>query len=552
MFDIAYAAVVLVGALTLIAEATRQFSKPADAETHDRYPILRGVELSSLSTSTEYIRGYVLYVLVYLAIYAAFIVSTELFSLLKAATSGQKIAGATGDITQGEGTQDLFTNQGYGKPIFISAAMIFALSIGIFSRVEVWIRSFAHYLAGIPRGVYRVITKLNRIDYHSMAHPQQLPLSRTFEENVVRHLSNSVKNPMICEIQSSLRIIDILSPSVIGQYSTQIWPSRNVSTLNNLIEKLKSDLTVLTTKTQEFTDNLDALEELHQLVLDARNNLQALFAVLFIRNKDIVLPSGHNPTAKIIRTIRRERLNNIAQCLAGAVLITLILSVFSYVLIDILYNFFKSAKSEQNLFQIFQSELRPATIQAVWFALKFGCFFGIAGALAISVRGNLIDIGRWDAWRPRQTPFLRFLRAAVFPALASVLAVIVLELIREIIVVYIASGSIVSSSYVGDFFKNGIIFYLLLLVFAVLISFYMFIVADVHNRISAYKTVLIAVSFSILIFAWALISVSITYGNYSEKIGVDLFFVLKEALNYFSISFVFFVTYSILIEITED
>lgn len=546
MWDIAYAAVVLFGAVSLIAEATRQFAKPIDISSHDRYPILRGVELSSLSTPNEYIRGYILYCLVYLAVYSGFLISTELFELLKATAEGVKVAGAGGQISLRDEIKNPLNTQGYGKPIFISAAIIFALSSGVFATVEGWVRGFAHRLAGIPRGVYRVITQLSRLDYPAISHSYQLVLTREFGTAVGALKVGEFEQPMIDEINNALVEIDLLAPPVVGQYSRKVWPRENVRALEHLIEKQKTSVAELRDALQALASNPAMIEEFHQLVLITRNNLQALFAVLFIRNQKIVLPSENNPTAKIINALREKKSNVTMQVLVGAILGTIILAIIASTILEILYHQYK-LEDAPAFFVTFQAKHDIALRNSLAFVLKFTTMFMVAATLSTIARKSLIEMGHWPAFDPRRIPFQRYLVSSIFPAVAATLAYGAVEFLENFILVYIKTGTIITSGLISDLVRDTAGFALMTLGFGLLISFFVFVISDVHERISVYRTVLIGISFSILFLIWSFLTVSITYGS-----NQMLPYIVKDALNFFSFSFFFFVIFSILIELSEE
>ncbi|MEL6100727.1 MAG: hypothetical protein AAFR68_05355, partial [Pseudomonadota bacterium] len=130
MNGLIYAGVVLAGAVTLLIEAYRNYNSSLTSIPFKEHPILQNVEVAKLCTPREKNIGFMFYSLLYLVSYVVILSSTEVYELVSQAAQANSEVGPT-DALIGEGN-DPFGLAGtqYGKPIFISAAIISIFSLG--------------------------------------------------------------------------------------------------------------------------------------------------------------------------------------------------------------------------------------------------------------------------------------------------------------------------------------------------------------------------------------------------------------------------------------
>ena len=200
---IAYWAIVFLGAFTLVVEAYRQFKTPIDVHSHDRYPILSNAKIEDLCTSGEHSRGFVVYVSLYIGAYATILGSAEVYEIVALNADSLNVPiGASGDIS-GFGSTALGASD-LGKPIFISAIIIAALSMGIFAPIEKTLRSYSHWIAGIPRGIYRVISEMDK-QFHSLNDAGNIdfksPLREEFDREYSKEADESILRTAVDSIQ---------------------------------------------------------------------------------------------------------------------------------------------------------------------------------------------------------------------------------------------------------------------------------------------------------------------------------------------------------------
>ncbi|WFU04249.1 hypothetical protein QA648_26015 (plasmid) [Rhizobium sp. CB3171] len=211
MNDLIYAGAIAAGAVTLLIEAFRNFNSQTGDHPFSLHPILKEVEVRNLCTTGEIIAGFTFYAALYLIVYAVVLGSAEVYDLLLSASKARSEIGATDNVLLPASDPSVLSATSYGKPIFVSALLISFLSIGAVKPIEATMRSLAHRMAGIPRGVYRVIESLRSVDYEEFLRDQPGLLVTSFRDATESIKSSIGLSRKIAEIESSLATIDYLS-----------------------------------------------------------------------------------------------------------------------------------------------------------------------------------------------------------------------------------------------------------------------------------------------------------------------------------------------------
>ncbi|MDU9003447.1 hypothetical protein [Sedimentitalea todarodis] len=184
MNNLIYAGVILFGAITLVIEARRNYSVSAKHHPFAFYGILEHLEARHLCSPREWNFGFYVYSLLYLISYAVLLSSTELVELIYKSSAAANLVGATGTTLGPESDPFDLSGTDYGKPLFISAFIIAFYSVGATRNIELHIRTLAHRLAGVPRGVYQVLDRLQDPDFLSETTPPTGPLMASFREKL--------------------------------------------------------------------------------------------------------------------------------------------------------------------------------------------------------------------------------------------------------------------------------------------------------------------------------------------------------------------------------
>jgi hypothetical protein len=285
-----YWGVVLAGAITLLIEAHRNFKDSLTAIPFKEHPILRDVEVDKLCTAGEKNIGFAFYSLLYLATYILVLSSTEVFELLSNAAQSSTEIGPTDALVGQENDPLNLTGAGYGKPIFISAAIIALVSSKALRPIEGTIRSLSHRLAGIPRGVYAVIEALHSIPFNELANKDDPTLLELmFQADFLNKRQDVVElghhGKQIATIREALLTIDNLAPAITGQLREQYFPFTHLDAMSDLSGKLEEQINHLKAMMSGPIDGKDAtISELFDAAMTTANDTIALFAVHFIRN----------------------------------------------------------------------------------------------------------------------------------------------------------------------------------------------------------------------------------------------------------------------------
>ncbi len=172
------------GALTLVIEARRNYNVSAKHHPFAYYGILENLTAEHLCSQRDWNFGFYIYSLLYLFSYAFLLCSSELVELIYQSEAAAHLIGATDSL--GAETRDPFNLSGteYGRPLFISAFIIAFYSIGATRNIELHIRTLAHRLAGVPRGVYQVLDRLHDPNFLAESKPPTGPLMDGFLERL--------------------------------------------------------------------------------------------------------------------------------------------------------------------------------------------------------------------------------------------------------------------------------------------------------------------------------------------------------------------------------
>ncbi|WP_299770197.1 hypothetical protein [uncultured Tateyamaria sp.] len=244
-----------------------------------------------------------MYAALYLCAHAAILTSTELYSIVAASEAASSSDSSTLTIVgarEGTGDDADLARQTSGfdlsKPILVSAAIVSALSIGLFSPIERGMRSYAHWIAAIPRGVYHVIGSLKRANYAAISHRTKGPLETALNESLAEDQASETNAGILREIRESLKTIDVLYASVLESSRDQIFAVHKHRPIETLIEKMEGEYEQVRSALVGDGLNEGNIEAVHMKAGRLRNNIQALFALLFIRNDKIEDTTRPSPT----------------------------------------------------------------------------------------------------------------------------------------------------------------------------------------------------------------------------------------------------------------
>ena len=334
MSDWIYVGAILFGAFSLLIEADRNYRTTLGNSPFPYHAILENVELENLCTPREWMSGFLFYSLLYLLAYAIILSSTELFLLVRNANLAELEVGAHTDFVGPLADPMELADSTFGKPIFVSAFLIAFLSVGAMKPVETYMRALAHRLAGVPRGVYKVLERLQTVEYLKLNAKYPSPLLQKFDRLTKPAAFKKVSDQYNEDIQAQLSTIDCLSPSVTAGFSRLHFPLTHFDAFKDVPEQLAREIEDVEELIDNIQPNEAALKALHEKAVLASNSAKAVFAVFYVRNNHAIKNTDPRSTiAKIEKLIARgyrTELNSFAMSMFIGVLVSLAVAFSTY------------------------------------------------------------------------------------------------------------------------------------------------------------------------------------------------------------------------------
>lgn len=607
MNDLIYVGAVLVGAGTLLVEAFRNFNSQTGDHPFSLHPILKEVEVRNLCTTGEVIAGFAFYAALYLIVYTVVLGSAQVYELLVSASKARSEIGATDNVLLPGSDPLLLTSTDYGKPIFVSALLISFLSIGAVKPIEATMRSLAHRLAGIPRGVYKVIESLREVSYGEFLTDQPGPFVMRFRQ-AVESISKDKEYSGKCDaIEETLATIDYLSIATNSDNRMLYFPLYTMSELTDLSDRLDDKLGKLSAsidglraklqpvaesraKEPDMREKWDALSSFARDAALARSDTMAVFAVLFVRNnrsvfsqsgmrhlKDSKSPEATTPMGKTIKSIQ-EKYNSEQNSFGISLVVALIVgSILTFLVYERWHErklqgnpqvYSEEARALEKEVKAGQTQLsckpvtdeckkdeairrytlsqRPILIEATaWDTIHSGVVLFLSVFFVLAGREVRIEQQSWRTdWRFYQFPFLTLLGMSL---LSGLIAVFASATVRFAQLAWDVDFHLTQTQIIFLFEQSGA-FYILHFGAGVLLSFAALVIMDKHYHLSVVGTLGISVFFSIVYFVYMWIVIFLTYGSTLPSSEQHL----RDAFIFSLVPFFFLCVFSITLELTEQ
>lgn len=563
-----FALSLVFGAVVLIINAFNLFySSPlTQAVGVNSYPILRGVGVDSLSSPRNQTQGLIFYIGIYLVVYAAALFFWELGQIVldSGASSGSRgESGPQSNVPTLTESTGVLSGNWNARPLIIAMGMIAIMSSttenGRYVRVlDAGVRHVAHRLAGIPHGIYRLITRLNAVDYAKAAEedvPQSVALLGKIRKRLAAGGDADNVEARLQELEVNLRIIDVLRPSIHGTYD--VFPVRAIELLKPLIndQKKKWD----TPLDRALADSAAAsgplersdVDDLAKRSSECSKNLKALFAILYRQTHSRQIAKVHMPTNSVLAELKSPDKYKLKDNAVIAVVLAFILMFFIYPLLDAYYRTTVTGVEVGGLMDVLKTN--GVWLRTARFLIKCATLFSVSWIIVVSIRRAMID--RSDYWESYNLPILpvvRLIPAAFWPAVLSALAVTFVMIIFDL---FLAGWTQLNR----DLFAGFVVFQAFDLpmnfLLGVVVSVAVLVVADQHINLSIGWTCLLAVFFVLPFFILAVLGSFIrafgetatATGNASINLSIALFDVL--ILSFFAI--IALAIFAMLVEITE-
>lgn len=517
-----------IGAITLWLEAHRLFHDPqlGLVLSKGRFPRLSGIGYDQLSTARMYNRGYFFYVASFVSIYAVSVFSIEIAEIWIAAGKAVQQSGGQGELPFISPTESLISSNASPWPLAVALAMISLLSARnqagkTLSAVEMMFRNHAHRLAGIPNSIYRLVTRLGRVDYDKAVEGSETPFLNMFDAAFDRMTpvgaGAAVGRQQLDIARNDFKAIDALEPAVSGGFRDRVFPIENTETMERLLKDQAKECEALNKLLQKALDAGEAdptLEDLRAIAAAGRDclrNLKALLAVLYSQTDADDIGSIYPPINRVLQELNTpDRF-----FLKDKVVVSVLLTAFAFFILYPawrLYGFYADGRVQgDTMAEVVSAELGFVMLRAVQDLLPMAVLFVLVSVATLSIRRNQVDSEDWNDWGLVNIPITRLLKAVFLPAFFAAIGSAATILFVQVIITYVDS-SLSLSTLVADIMIPLLPTFMIHILLAHFIGLAALFVADQHLKMPCWKTVTTAALFFLPFGFVALVGQYVTTG----------------------------------------
>lgn len=406
---IAYLVMCAVGGLILLIEAHRQFSNPIRFRNQSGYRILDHIDLEDLAARRIVLRGYLFYLGMFMLVYVLLLTTVQLGDM--ALRFGEH-NGAQGELSFDNVDTFFLDREGIARPIYIVLAIIALLSTGWGKKIEHVMRSAAHRLAGVPSGIFKTITQLNKMDY-------TLPEAEGYLRRTQQYLELHKNDPEVQEnarfILSGLRQIDYVAEAVVTPLRDTVFAQQHIDALSALLTKQASNIRQLDA---ELNDPKADRVKLLTRIEEEKRNLQVLFSVLYFKDQSVEPPLSHPPSAHILKQLNNRPRDYVQSGIMWGIAA---LMFFSMILGFTVELFYARADGYGDLLNMANGEYSYRAQKALWFTVQSTFIFLCAGMVAATTRSNRMAEEGWPPYPFSRLPMHRLLAVSFLAAGLSIL-----------------------------------------------------------------------------------------------------------------------------------
>ncbi|WP_143534537.1 hypothetical protein [Roseovarius albus] len=507
-----------VGAITLWLEAHRLFhdQKLKMVLSKGRFPRLSGISYDQLSTARTYNRGYFFYVATYLIIYAVSVFSIEVGELWIKSSNSIQQSGGQGALPTSTQTEALVSGEASPWPLAVALAMISLLSARnqagkTLRSFEMMFRNFAHRLAGIPNSIYRLVTRLGRVNYTEAIKGSDAPYLDMFDNTLERMTADvndhSVTRQRLDIARNDFKAIDSLEPAVCGAFQDSVFPIENTETMMRLLKDQAKECEALQKMLQKALDDaqpvptLDEMRAIAEAGRDCLRNLKALFAVLYSQTDSDDIGSIYPPVNRVLQELTAPDRFFLKDKVVISVLLTTF-ALFIFYPAWRLYGFIMEGREQgRTVADVMSADLIFVVERAAQDILPMAILFLLVSVVTLSIRRNLIDTEDWEDYDLVNVPITRLLKTIAFPSIfAAAGGAATIFLLQFLLLVL--DGSFSFTILIEKVLVPLLPVFALYIPLAVIIGLPTLVVADQHLKMQCWKTVLCASVFA-LPFAFA-------------------------------------------------
>lgn len=547
MDDWKYLLVISAGAIMVLHKAYSQFESPLKVDKDQRYTVLNEVEIRDLTPERVFRFGRWVYVGIFILVY---LLGLQVWDVVESLTDKDLTlveSGAQGAVPLEEDGFWL-DRAGYGRPIYIASAVISLLSVGALAKYERSLRAFAHRQAGIPDNIYRVTGRLSRLPYADIVRSQ--PSRRLLRFNQRLREIERAKGPeriaidknLVDRIREDLSAVDLLAGPVVEDQFSQTFHLDKVRLLGNLLDAQRIEIQAIDAEIATLVAEGDGLFKFESRVERAKNNLQALFAVLYLKDSGSTFESANAATKTIIDGIRSPTTDYAVSSVTLAALATLLAGIFISFFVG--FHFYAVAAGVEcpNLIACDRAHLAFVGDRSIRIYLESAAVFATAAAFTTVRRRSAIEMRLWDDWSLNRPPVPRLVRSALVPALLSAGAIGVVLYLERFYDLF--DPSAFPRIDLGALVAGNVAFLLLAALAGFFTSLCVTVIADKHKTLSLRAVVAIAVVFALLIFLVAFVVLVVSYGFAWSR-------ALQDTLDYLFLALVFLGTFAVWIDLSD-
>lgn len=549
MDDWKYLLVIAAGAIMVLHKAYSQFESPLDVDKDQRYTVLNDVEIRSLTSDSVFRFGRWVYVAIFIIVY---VLGLQVWDVVESLTDKNPTAVESGPQGALALEEEGFwlDREGYGRPIYIASALISLLTVGALASYERSLRAFAHRQAGIPDNIYRVTGRLSRAPYADIVGALPSRRQRRFDQRLAGGLEQlpetdrgAIEGP-VEQIRADLGAIDLLTPPVLGDEFGKTFQLDKVKVLDALRDVQRTEMQAIDAEIGALVIEGDGLDKFASRVDRAKNNLQALFAVLYLKDSASKFEDAGPATRKIIDHVRNRAPDYAVSSITLAVLATLLAGIFIAFFVGFHFYAVAAGVTCEGLLNCDRSHLAFVGDRSIRIYLEAAAVFAAAAAFTTYRRRTMIEMRVWEDWPFRQPPVPRLVRSAMVPALLSVAAIGIVLYLETVYDLFEPGSSALPRVDLGDLIAGNAAFLLLAALAGFFTSLSVTVIADKHDALSLPAVVAVAFGFASLIFLVALVVLVVNH-------GFDWGKALRDALDYLLLALVFLVTFAASIDLSE-
>ncbi len=532
---------IVLGGLVLLFEAYKEYTN-SDAvdnlksNNQTSRKELENVRMTALTTKSENRRGLAIYILFFLGVYVAMLLSPEMAETFigggESAAKGGADISAQSLVNPDESVKAL-SDPG-NLPFWLAVAITLGATSPTFQFMERKARAIAYFFAGVPRNIFRVLQSLEDLNYQQFGDGADLVLLQFFRQRLQEHPADPILQSTVKNIESSLRCIDLLQTPVIGPQSMVFRQLFQDETPLARIGDLRARYNQLLGKIRDLPVEAEPLQALQEETLKLADSMQCLFALYAIRSRRIPGALQGTPAALIIEKVTIE---GTAQPLNDITLASVFGAVFSYLVVE-KYALVVSTSTEVDATGAFTASLLVPLILSL-ILLAF---------LTILLRHLKIDQGSWPNDLGMQIPFWNYAKLAFWPAVfATVLYATVTCLGADGVMRYASEGdgeAMIKTAL--EFLKGEIQQLPRILFLSYVTAFGLLFVSDHHERMHWSAT--LGVALVVSAFLWMVATLAQSLFSVAPPAGLDTGAVAIMVTLPYSI---FLILYSTAAEVAE-